>query len=221
MNDLSYTQNYYLCAINEKGKAPAIKNTKVYACLLAGSITELLEYGCIKENEKKKLEAIKPLPAQALYLQPLYEIIEIKPLRINALAEKYLASISDKNMKKLLAAIGESTAAAGCAEKLEKQGLLKNETRYVPKQESVKAVIEKTRAAFLADGTVSDEVLVLGALLLKSDSIRNYFSKMESDKLKQRIKEIKQSDAYRMVKKILDFIDEAVAMIVALCMFSD
>ena len=74
-------------------------------------------------------------------------------------------------------------------------------------------VIEKLRAEFLEQGEISDEVIVLGALLNKSGLIKKYFSKYEVQKLNERLKEIKQSEAGVLVKQLVDYIDTLIVII--------
>jgi len=77
----------------------------------------------------------------------------------------------------------------------------------------VTKVVEKLRAEFLEEGTVSDETIVLGALLNKSGLIKKYFSKYETQKLNNRLKEIKQSEAGALIKKMIDYIDTWIAIL--------
>ena len=58
MSDLSYTQEFYLCAVNAKGKFPWT-NEEALRCLLAGATMELLESGVIARDAKGKLHAAR------------------------------------------------------------------------------------------------------------------------------------------------------------------
>lgn len=46
MNKLSHTKEFYLLAVNDKGEIPALSR-EIHACLLAGSIVELIKEGMI------------------------------------------------------------------------------------------------------------------------------------------------------------------------------
>jgi len=54
MTDLSYTQEFYLCAVNQKGKFPWT-NAEASRCLLAGAAMELLESGVVARDAKGRL----------------------------------------------------------------------------------------------------------------------------------------------------------------------
>jgi hypothetical protein len=115
-----------------------------------------------------------------------------------------------------MAAIGASLAKANCADELTDQGMLKNKTKYAPKPEAVTRVIEKVRAEFLEDGVVTDETLYLASFLDKSGFIRDYFSKVEKETLKKRIKEVRKSEAFASVKEVLDELEAMYAVIVVM-----
>lgn len=86
-----------------------------------------------------------------------------------------------------------------------------DKVKYVPNQTKVTSIIEKIRAEFLEEGVISDDTIILSALLDRSGIIKNYFSKVETAKLKERLEEIKNNESYTMIKKILD---DIVAVIV-------
>jgi hypothetical protein len=215
MNALSYTQEYFLCAVNEKGNPPALDDT-FPACLVAGAVMELLSHGYLTRAEKNKLVVGKVWDDGLPYVRPLYETITSykKPKDAKGIAEDYLMGLSTKSFNELFAAIGISLVKAECADELTVQGLLKEKIKYVPKAEAVTRIIEKVRAEFLEDGLVTDETLCLTALLDKSALLRNYFSKVEKETLKKRIKEVRQSEASASIREMLDYIDELMAALI-------
>lgn len=58
MKTLSYTQEYFLCAINKKGNIPALDDT-FPVCLVVGALMELLNHGYITRDEKINLLSAK------------------------------------------------------------------------------------------------------------------------------------------------------------------
>jgi hypothetical protein len=214
-NTLSFTQEYYLCAINDKGNLPVL-DTEGAICLLAGGIMELTQQGYIEHDDKKRLIIAKPWDNALPYLKPLYDTVASfkKPQRIDGVLGAYETSLQEP-LPELLSALGTSLVAAGYADELSEQGLLHNKTGYVPKPEARTRIIEKIRAEFLEDGVISDETLCLAALLDGSNLIRRYFSTVEADALKKRLKEVRESDAHTLVK---EFLDEASAGAVAAAM---
>ncbi len=207
MKTLSYTQEYFMCAISSKGNVP-ILDVVFSTCLLAGGIMELLYHGYIVRTPKGKLVISKPWDEGLPYLKPLYETILgfKKPKDAKGVASVYLAGFSQKTFKELFSAFGASLAEFGYADELWKQGLLNKKIRYVPKPEAVTRIIEKIRAEFLEDGTISEETLYLAALLDNGKLIRNYFSKVEAEILKKRIKEVRKNEAYVLADEMVKFI---------------
>ena len=214
MTTLSFTQEYFACAVNEKGKAPLIKETEIMACLVVGGIFELTIDGCIQAAKGEKYIPIKPLPKEKKYLQSVYDVIAQKPMELSDIAGKYVDS--GKLFRQYFNEIGESLAEAGAAERSAKSGLFGEKTAYIPTQNCLTAIIEKVRAELLEDGAVSDETIVLCALLEKSGLIKDYFSKVELGKLNLRLKEIRSSDAHNSVRKVIDSVDAAIAIVAAI-----
>ena len=198
MRNLSHTQEYYLCAVNENGK---LKHDAIYAALLAGAVFELFEHGFIelKGDKKEWLVAAKPLLDEFAYLKPLYDFIAAQKKPMERISVAGFAS--NQQFDELRTKIGASLAALDCAVALP----TKNETRYVPKPEAVLGVIEKIRGELLEDGNITEETLCLTVMLGESGIIHDYFSKVESETLKKRLKEARNSDAGKMMFEIFDF----------------
>jgi hypothetical protein len=218
MSNLSYTQEFFLCAFDSSGKsaAPALSLDYFAPCLAASGLLELLEQGSIVQTDANTLVVEKPLDGALSYLKPLYDELESlkKHKKADQILEKFITG--DQLPRELLTSVGDSLVAAGCADKLAKQGLFKNKTRYAPKPDATKRVIEKIRAEFLGDGTVSKETLILTVLLDKCDILKSYFSKVEAPTLKARVKELRESDAYAPVKKALDYMEGLTGALVIL-----
>jgi len=206
MKTLSYTQEFFLCTINDKGKIPALKG-EIPACLAVSGIMELLSNGYLNRAEKDKLAAGKPWDDSLPYLKPLYETIVSlkKPLDIKDILMIYIGGFVIEQFYELYKAIGVSLVESGYADELTKKGLIKEKPRrYVPKEEAIKNVVEKVRAEFLEDGMITEETLCLAAFLDASGLISNYFSKFEAEAMKKRIKEARESGAYALVKEAFD-----------------
>ena len=202
MKNLSYTQEYFLCAVNAKG---GLKTDAIYASLFASAVFELLSGGYIKYvgDNKEWIAADRPLDHSLSYLKPLYDFIANQKEPLEAMSLPGFLTNS-KLFQELISAVGSSLAALDCAEELPSQGLRKNRTRYAPKAEETKRVIEKIRAEFLEEGTVTDETFCLTALLYHSKIIKDYFSKVESEALKKRLDEVKNSGAFIATQEILE-----------------
>ena len=210
MKSLSYTQEYFLCAVNSKGN---IASSNGGIPLVVSSILELLNHRYITLDEKGRVIADKMWDDKLSYLKPLYETITSmkKPRPINEIALDY----DGKKFNALFSAIGASLVEAGCADEAIKQGLTKEKIKYIPKMEAVKKVVEKIRFEFLEDGTMTDETICLAALLDNDGLMRNYFSKFERDDLKKRLKEVRNSEAHATVKNILEEMAAVLTVIIS------
>ena len=213
MKSLSYTQEFFMCAINEKGKLPLFMEDEIYFGILAGALLELISDGFIQADEKDKYSVVKALTADKVYLKALYATIDAKPAKLSVIVERYFAS---KLSKQLFATIGESLADAGYADESVRQGFFGDRTLYIPKSDCVNTIVEKVRAELLESGTVTDETIILCAMLEKSGMIKDYFSKFESDRLKIRLKEIKTNDQYAVICEILKYYDQIVAALIVI-----
>ena len=221
MSYLSYTQEYFLCAVNNKGEIPVLSSSDIAACLVAGGIMELVSGGFVERDEKKRFVIIRPWNGSLAYLKPLYDTIaSAKKNKGAGVVDSYAFSFTDKPLNELVAALRASLYGMGCLDEIEDQGLLKSKTRYIPKPEVVTGIIEKIRAEFLEDGIISEDVLCLAVLLSETSLIRNYFSKVEAASMKKRIKEVKASDAYASVKDIFDYVEAVAAIIVIVAVTS-
>ncbi len=206
MKNLSFTQEFFLCALKPQGSTTLTNSTESSTCLLAGGLLELLMDGYISIDDKKKIFINKDLSSDKMYLTPIYELIKNnKPMKIETIAEKY--AFDFKKPDELFKSVGYSIVAYGCVVAEGNQGLFKNKVSFLPNENEVTKVVEKLRAELLEEGDVSDESIVLGALLNKSGLIKKYFSKYEMQKLNDRLKEIKHSEAGVLIKQMVDYID--------------
>jgi len=202
MTKLSFTQEFVACAINEKGKVPMAKKTEIIVGLLIGGILELTNSGYVELDVKNKYSCIKTLGDEKKYLQPLYDLISTKPMKIIDIANKYM--MSDKPLAKLLNAIGESLYEVECAEKTTKKTLFGEKIYFVPTEDCVNIIVDKIRYEVLKEENVSEDMVILSSMLDNSRIINNYFSKFESEKLKRYSKEIKSSDVHKKINKLIN-----------------
>lgn len=211
MKDLSFTQEFFMCALKAKGTFTNATESSV--CLLAGALLELLMDGYIEIDDQKKKVLVKEvrLPEKA-YLSSIYESIKNnKPMTMEKIAEKY--AFDFKMPDELFLLVGNSLEEYGYVVKETGKGLFKNKVSFIPYQIEVTKIIEKLRAEFLEHGKISDEVVILGALLNKSGLIKKFFSKYEVEKLNERLAEVRQSEAGVLINKLIDYIDTWIVLI--------
>ena len=147
------------------------------------------------------------------YLTPLYEKIvsEKKPQTIKDFIEKYKYSLDA-----YMSAIIDSLSVIGAISEHEIKGIFTKKVKrivQVPKPEATAAVIEILRKEFFENGKLTEDTVILAALLDKSGLLGSYFNKAEADALKTRMKEVRSSETYAAINKILTAIDDDTAMI--------
>lgn len=212
MKDLSVSQSYLICALNESGKLPAL-SVESPVCILAGGLIDLIFAKSVAIGEDKKLCITGELGEKNEYLNSLYTFIkESKPINVETLASEYAFTFSDKRLKLLIKDVGTSLVSLGYAT-TENVGRLGKTPCFIPDTNIVDNVIQNIRAELLENGTVSDNIIALVSLMDKSNQIKKYFSKYEKNELKVRLKEIKDNPSNKLAKEMVDYIDTLIAVI--------
>ena len=210
MKDLSLTQEYLLCTLNEKGKYSSFDMEKG-ACLVAGGVLELLMDGVVC-LDGKKIATTGPLPVEKEYLRTVYEYIRREePVKLESVMEHFSFSFSDKDLYALMGDVGDTLAEAGYIQK-GMAGLLGKTVVYLPDPQAKDGVIQKIRAELLEDGELSEDIVALTALLQKSGELSRYFSAYEKKALKARLKSIKDSCENQLVTKMVEYIESLFMM---------
>lgn len=203
MENLSITQEYLICAVNEYGMIPSYSTDKM-VCLVVGALLELQLEDAIS-LEDKKVRITGELPQGKAYLKPLYDYIQQKGIvRVTKLLEDYNITYTDRRFRELLGAIGESLATMGLVEVAE-AGLLGNKTSYTPKKEAISDVIDQVRAELLKGNRVTDDFALLVILMNKSKCLNKYFSKFERKEMKEKLIEVTGSSEGKHVKRMVDY----------------
>ena len=96
MKDLSLTQKFFICTVNEKGNFSSYDQVPV-ACLIAAGVLEMYMAKCVS-IEKKRLSITDKLPGSMEYLKSLYDMIDQestnrgKPVKAEKIVEKIYRS---------------------------------------------------------------------------------------------------------------------------------
>ena len=212
MKDLGITQKFLLLALNKNGKLSAWASEQ-QVCLTGGAVLELLEEGCCR-IEGKKVTAVKEPDKSAAYLTSVYRYLEEKPRKLDKITYDYTFTFTDARLKKLLSEVGESLAEEGCVRK-ESKGLIVENIRYYPEESCVDNVVQQLRAELLEEGEVSEDMVVLAALLDVSGLLKQYFSKYETEQLKSRLKSIRESEQGATVRKMLEYMESIIVAVIA------
>lgn len=202
MKDLAITQEYLICAVNSKGKISGFSTEKL-VCLIASGLLELQLEDCIK-IDKKTVTVTNNLPDNKIYLKPLYDFVnQSKPIRIEKILEAYTYSLSDTNLYELINSIGASLESLGLIEATN-TSIFGNKKAYIPNANAVHYVVDMIRAEFLEDVEVTEDIALLVVLLDKSKLLKTYFSEYEQKEMKQKLKEITNSDTGKMIKEHIE-----------------
>lgn len=212
MSNLSLSQEYLMCALNEKGKIPTFSIERVIA-VAASAVAELMMDDVII-SDGKKLSVKKALPKDTRYLSPVYDFIEKKGrVGFRTVVEHFSFTLSSKNIDELFDSIGESLVLAGCAKK-EKGGMLGNKSAYVPDKKAVDNIIQNIRAEILEDGELTEDIAALTALLDKTGELMRFFSAYEKKDVKKRLKEIKNNPENEEIAKVINYVEELMVVII-------
>jgi hypothetical protein len=215
MNNLTFTQEFALCVLNREGTINFLKKTETSTCLVASSLWDLLFDKIIALDDKGKIEIKTELPPEKEYLRPLYNTIkESRSKKPKAFVEDYVVGMTSKKLNSLIESLISSLVKKECLTVEVKRGLISEKTLYVPKEDCVRRIVEKIRAEFLEDGTLSDETAVLGVLLKASNLLKTFFSKPETEKVNERIEELKNTSASPFIKEIIDEVESAIMVII-------
>ena len=195
MSNLSLSQEYMMCALNDKGKISTFSLERIIA-LAASAVAELMMDDVIL-SDGKKLSVKKSLPKNMRYLSPVYDFIEKKePVGFKTVVEHFSFTFSSKNIEELFESIGESLITSGCARK-EKSGVLGNRN-----------------AEILEDGELTEDIAALTALLDKTGELMRFFSAYEKKDVKKRLKEIKENPENKDIAKVINYVEELMMIII-------
>ena len=96
----------------------------------------------------------------------------------------------------------------------EKGGFMNGKTLYIPNEADVDHIVQNIRAELLEDGEISEDIVVLTALLNKSQDLQRYFSSYEKQALKKRLAEIKENPQNELIHKATEYIDTLFLMFI-------
>ncbi|MDO4356851.1 MAG: GPP34 family phosphoprotein [Clostridia bacterium] len=205
MKDLSIMQEYFLCAVNDKGKISSFSTEKL-VCMVASGLLEMQLENCV-EIADNRVRVTGALPAQREYLRSLYAYVDQpKPVKVEKILDAYNNSASGRRLFELMDAVGASLEAAGLAE-AGRAGLLGGRRAYVPKREAINGVIDQIRAELLEAGEVTEDVAALVVLLDRSKSLKQYFSDFERKELKARLKQIMNAPTGKMIRDMVEYVE--------------
>ncbi|MCQ9209203.1 GOLPH3/VPS74 family protein [Granulicatella seriolae] len=208
--NLGISQKYFIVALPKKGQF-SVSNTKApvgVGLLVAGLID--LQMGGVIQIENKKITVISGLTDELKYLKPLYDVLKTKEkMSIMNLTNIYVTSILKNPFSLYQTSIFDSLQNTDTV-------LVDHNGKWQSSDRAKEQIISDIRSSFLIDTQKEDEqIIILTTILDPVKVLKLYFSKEEIKVIRQRIKEIGESDSKNIVKEMLASIDGfSVAMLV-------
>ena len=213
MKNLSTTQQYFLCILKKNGKISSLEMEKT-TCLAASAVVELLMED-ILAFDGKKLSVQVPLPQEKSYLRQVYDVVEKKqPVKFENVIEYFSFNFTDKYINRTGGRHWRITGRTRAASGRNRGGFMNGKTLYIPNEADVDHIVQNIRAELLEDGELSEDIVVLTALLNKSQDLQRYFSSYEKQALKKRLAEIKENPQNELIHKATEYIDTLFLMFI-------
>ena len=206
MNRKSTAQEYYTLMIDKNGLMPAMHRDEAGAGLAASAFMDLT-VNDIVVVEKKKITVIKDLPDSLEYLEDLYTYLKEKPRHMEKMMTDFYAGSRNK---KLAEKIGESLCKDGAAVE-EKGGLFAPKRIFIPEKAYKDELIGMIRSAVQEEEMAPCDVALVW-LLQQTNCLKQYFSKHESDQLKQKLKEMKKDPQNKQLAEMIDYVSNMTAV---------
>ena len=206
MNRKSTAQEYYTLMIDKNGLMPAMHRDEAGAGLAASAFMDLT-VNDIVAVEKKKITVIKELPDSLVYLEDLYTYLKEKSRHMEKMMTDFYAGSSNK---KLAEKIGESLCKDGAAVE-EKGGLFAPKRVFIPEKAYKDELIGMIRSAVKEEEMAPRDVALVW-LLQQTNCLKQYFSKHESDQLKQKLKEMKKDPQNKQLAEMIDYVSDMTAV---------
>ena len=206
MNRKSTAQEYYTLMIDKNGLMPAMHRDEAGAGLAASAFMDLT-VNDIVVVEKKKITVIKDLPDSLEYLEDLYTYLKEKPRHMEKMMTDFYAGSRNK---KLAEKIGESLCKDGAAVE-EKGGLFAPKRVFIPEKAYKDELIGMIRSAVKEEEMAPRDVALVW-LLQQTNCLKQYFSKHESDQLKQKLKEMKKDPQNKQLAEMIAYVSDMTAV---------
>ena len=145
----------------------------------------------------------KELPTELAHESSLHDYLSEKVRTADKLMSDYLLSSSARRIKQLATAIGEALLADGVVRE-GTGGLFGPKVTYVTAESYRKELVDRVRSAATKNDDVSSHDMALLYILKETKNLNRYFSKEESDQLKDRLKEMKKNPQNKQVAVMIN-----------------
>ena len=199
-------QEYYVLMIDNNGLIPSMHRDEAGAGLVAAAFLDLI-VNDIVAIEKKRATIIKGLPDSLAYLEDLYTYLKEKPRHMEKMMTDFYAGSRNK---KLAEKIGESLCKDGAAVEA-KGGLFAPKRVFIPEKAYKDELIGMIRSAVQEEEMDPCDVALIW-LLQQANCLKQYFSKHETDQLKDRLKEMKKDPQNKQLAEMIDYVSDMTAV---------
>ena len=207
-HDWGLTQAFFLCTVNHRGHHRSISMGNA-AGLAAAAVLELILEGAVTMTNGR-LTVTGPLPVP--HLAPVYRYIEARqPLKARRVVEAFAITFTNRGPDALVAAVVAPLEATGAVTR-DTSGLHGRRPRYLPNPRARDSVIRQIRTEFLEGGALSDEVVILAALLDRIDGLSQFFPPYERQMLRAQLREIRAHPASETAAGMIRCVEELVIM---------
>lgn len=170
--NLSITEKYMLCTLNNNGNFSGGKSYKKQQNLVAAALMELWFTGCGQSDAQNRFILTQVPSSQYNYLLPLCNFLAELPTPsiITNILLGYLSK--DGNAKKLFNQVGTSLSSKGVVLPNTMDLFGYSQTAFQPHPVAIECIIQELRRQFLLNN-ISNETSILIALLEDCDQNNN------------------------------------------------
>lgn len=214
MNNINITEKYILCMLKEKKNLYA-QEVKPY--IIVSMIIEMMIDGNLEIIDKDKVMLNEKEPT-INYNKKLYDIIKNmkkEKVPLKNILMSICFGLSLKNLKSIVNLLKESMEKDELITIENKKGLLGNKEIININENKFKDIIGEIKKDFLENGNLTDNLILLASLLNSTKFLKNIFSKYEREEIKNKLKEIENTDIAEKVKVAQSTINFMDSMIVA------
>lgn len=213
MNRKTITEEYYVLAVDKNGAISSMRSNELNSGLIASGLMDLMMDGVIT-IEKNKITVVKDLPEGLKHLKSLYTYLTEKNRTTEKVMGDYVMSMGAR-MREFIGEIGDTLAAEGLAEK-GKGGLFGPKVTYIPVKSYKDQLIEAVKDIVKTEDEFSPRDMAFLCILQETHNLNQYFSKYESQEIKDKLKEIKKNPQNKQLAEMVNYVNSMTAVIAAL-----
>jgi hypothetical protein len=214
MKDISLSEAYFLCAVQDKGKVFGYDTVKI-ACLLVAVFYELEQAGSVRLTEHAAVTVTEPpsdLPGGAAVYERLTNMDSPEWKEI---LRDYSNPLTDWHLNTLATAIGNSLAEKKLATRA-KLGLFQGRTYYLPQKNALPGLAAELMVNIMYSPTLQTEDGLLWLLLEKGNCVPKALPMEQRDAIHNKVTNALNSEPEgelagfsRFIKKLLSMTNAA------------